>query len=66
MMQMMGISGVNQSMMSRSNTLDAHFIEQMTPHHEDAITMAKLAQTKAQHPEIKQLANNIIDSQGKE
>jgi len=49
-----------------SQVLDSHFIEQMIPHHEDAITMAKAAQTKAQHPEIKQLADNIIDSQSKE
>lgn len=46
--------------------IDQHFIEQMIPHHEDAITMAKLAQAKAQRAEVKQLANSIIDSQGKE
>jgi uncharacterized protein (DUF305 family) len=55
-----------QGSMQTSNGIDAHFIEQMIPHHEDAITMAKLAQTKAQRPEVKELANNIIDSQGKE
>ena len=66
MMQMMGIRGTNQKMMADSNTIDAHFIEQMIPHHEDAITMAKLAQSKAQRPEVKALANAIIDSQGKE
>lgn len=48
------------------NNIDSHFIEQMIPHHEDAIIMAKLAQTKAQHTEVKQLARNIIDSQSKE
>lgn len=47
-------------------TLDAHFIEQMIPHHEDAITMAKLALERSQRPEVKQLGQNIIDSQGKE
>lgn len=62
-----GMMGVNtKNSINNSNILDAHFIEQMIPHHEDAITMAKLAQTKAQHPEIKQLAENIIDSQSKE
>ncbi len=54
----------NQTQMS--GMMDAHFIEQMIPHHEDAITMAKLALTKAQHPEIKQLAEDIIESQSKE
>lgn len=64
-MRMMGVRTNAQTMM-QSETIDAHFIEQMIPHHEDAITMAKLAQTKAQRPEVKQLAQNIIDSQGKE
>ena len=60
--QMMG----NQSRMQNSETIDAHFIEQMIPHHEDAITMAKLAQTRATRSEVKELADNIINSQGKE
>ncbi len=67
MMQMMGIRATNgQNTPQNPDNIDAHFIEQMIPHHEDAITMAKLAQTKAQHPEVKQLADNIIESQGKE
>lgn len=66
MMSMMGIRNGTQSTQANANSLDAHFIEQMIPHHEDAITMAKLAQTKAKRPEVKQLAENIIDSQGKE
>jgi uncharacterized protein (DUF305 family) len=66
-MGMMGYRSGNQTSMTRnSNSIDAHFIEQMIPHHEDAITMAKLAQTKAQKPEVKQLADSIISSQGKE
>jgi uncharacterized protein (DUF305 family) len=65
---MMGIRNTqsNTQMMHSSNTIDAHFIEQMIPHHQDAITMAKLAQTKATRPEVKQLANSIISSQTKE
>lgn len=51
---------------SVSGEMDAHFIEQMIPHHEDAVTMARLAQTKAKRQEVKQLAENIISSQGKE
>ncbi len=34
----------NESSMMQSENIDAHFIEQMIPHHEDAITMAKIAQ----------------------
>src|SRR3989344_815843 len=46
--------------------IDSHFIEQMIPHHEDAITMANLALTRAEHPEIKILADNIIKAQSEE
>ncbi len=63
---MMNYKADKQVSSQNSESIDAHFIEQMIPHHEDAITMAKLAQTKGQRPEVKELANNIIDSQGKE
>lgn len=53
----------NESGLMRSEAIDAHFIEQMIPHHEDAITMAKIAQEKAVHPELKQLADTIIKTQ---
>jgi uncharacterized protein (DUF305 family) len=67
MMNRIGLSASSQkNMMQNSNTMDQHFIEQMIPHHEDAITMAKLAPQKAQHEEIIQLSENIIDSQSKE
>lgn len=56
----------SKSLARSDETLDAHFIEQMIPHHEDAVTMAKLAQENAKRPEVKQLAQNIIDSQGNE
>lgn len=56
----------NQGVMNNSSLIDAHFIEQMIPHHEDAIIMAKLAETKAKRPEVKELARDIIDSQGRE
>lgn len=56
----------SRSVMQNANNIDAHFIEQMIPHHEDAITMSKIAQTKATKPEIKQLAQDIIESQQKE
>lgn len=65
LMRMMGLNSSSRQI-ANQDVLDAHFIEQMIPHHEDAITMAKLADSKAQRSEIKQLASNIIDSQGKE
>ena len=45
---------------------DQHFIIMMIPHHESAIAMANMALTRAQHPEIKQLAENIKISQSRE
>ena len=50
--------GKNQMMQ-----IDAHFIEQMIPHHEDAITMAEIALEKAEHEKIKQLARDIRRTQ---
>lgn len=55
----------NRGMMN-SSVIDSHFIEQMIPHHEDAIAMAKIALEKGTHPEIKTLAQNIITSQTSE
>lgn len=46
--------------------IDEHFVEQMIPHHDGAIAMAKLALQKAKRPEIKTLAQNIITAQEKE
>jgi len=46
--------------------IDDHFIEQMIPHHDDAITMAKIALTSAEHSEIKTLANDIVRAQSEE
>lgn len=43
--------------------LDTEFVNQMTAHHQGAIVMAREALTKAEHPEIKVLANQIIQAQ---
>lgn len=42
---------------------DLEFINQMTPHHDGAVEMAKEALTKAEKPEIKTLSNQIIKAQ---
>src|SRR3989344_5548195 len=62
---MMNMMGVNSHRVMSGN-MDRSFIEQMIPHHESAIAMAKLAQQKATHAEIKTLAGNIITSQTNE
>lgn len=50
-------------MMTRS---DQHFIVMMIPHHEGAVAMAELALTRAQHPELKKLAEAIKTTQTQE
>ena len=47
-------------------SIDAHFIEQMIPHHEGAVAMATLALQESTHAEVKSLARAIIESQTKE
>ncbi len=42
---------------------DQEFVNQMIPHHEGAIVMAREALNKAEHAEIKQLAARIIQAQ---
>ena len=45
---------------------DLHFLDMMIPHHEGAVKMAKDAQAKAEHAEIKTLAGQIIKAQESE
>ena len=45
------------------NAFDLEFIEQMIPHHEGAVIMAKEALQKSQRAEIKNMANAIIRDQ---
>jgi uncharacterized protein (DUF305 family) len=45
------------------NATDAAFIADMTAHHQGAIDMAKLAQKRADHGEISELADDIISAQ---
>ncbi len=42
---------------------DIHFIDMMTPHHAGAVAMAKDALSKAEHPGIKTLSQDIIKAQ---
>lgn len=45
---------------------DLAFIEGMIPHHESAIAMATVALEQAEHPELQELAEAIIDAQRRE
>ncbi len=45
---------------------ESHFLIQMIPHHQDAVAMADLALDRAQHPELKRLAESIKTTQTQE
>jgi uncharacterized protein (DUF305 family) len=45
---------------------DRAFIDNMIPHHQSAIEMAKVAYEKSKVPEIKELAENIVSAQQEE
>lgn len=57
--------GVCAQSPDRSGTAatDAMFVEQMVPHHEDAIAMAELALERSERPEIRELAQGIVRTQ---
>jgi uncharacterized protein (DUF305 family) len=48
------------------NATDAAFVADMTAHHRGAIDMARLARTRAEHPQVRQLAAGIVAAQERE
>ena len=56
-------SAAGSGMPGMSGDYDQNFIDGMVPHHQAAVDMAKVAQKMGEHPEIKQLANDIVTSQ---
>lgn len=68
-MEMAGMAdsmkGMDSAKMATANgaAFDAEFIDQMTVHHQGALLMAREALTKAEHAELKTLANLIIQAQ---
>ncbi len=63
---MMGNNYQNTGNNQMMGNIDKHFIEQMIPHHEGAVDMAKLALQRSKRHEIKTLATAIITDQNKE
>jgi uncharacterized protein (DUF305 family) len=56
-------AAVNQS---GADSFDRQFIDMMVPHHEGAVEMAKIALERAEHPEIREMAEAIIRAQDDE
>lgn len=45
---------------------DRAFIDAMTPHHRSAITMAEVAMKESDNPQVKEIAQDIVDAQKRE
>lgn len=60
----MTMGQMTEDLKSKSgDTYDAAFISSMIAHHDGAIEMAKLSDSRAKHDEIKQLSQDIIRAQ---
>ena len=53
----------SDGMMTTESLDEQSFLEQMVPHHQSAIEMATMALDKAQRPEVRRLAQQIITAQ---
>lgn len=68
-MDAMGMMDMEQELSrlcATTENFDLAFIDAMIPHHRSAIMMAQIAIQRAQHPELKALAQTIIDAQQQE
>ncbi|MFN8467883.1 MAG: DUF305 domain-containing protein [Caldilineaceae bacterium] len=63
---MAGMGDMGGMNMSPDTAFDIRFIDSMIPHHQGAVAMAQQALQQAEHPEIKQMAQQIIDAQNAE
>ena len=54
------------NMMSTNGLSERKFLDEMIPHHQEAIDTASLLVTKGDNPEIKKLAQAIVDGQQKQ
>lgn len=48
------------------HTADQMFIDMMVPHHQGAVEMARMAEQRAEHPELKAMAATMITAQQSE
>ena len=61
----MGMEHDAEAMMN-STDADTDFAQLMITHHQGAVAMAELAKKRAEHDELKELADGIIDAQQRE
>ena len=65
-MKMMTADSMSKWEASSGKDFDLQFLSMMTDHHKGAVLMAKEALTKAEHAELKTLADQIIKAQDAE
>jgi len=58
-----GMMAASEMLMENGEYSDERFIDAMVPHHQGAISMAEVALENAEHPELLQLAQNVIATQ---
>ena len=58
-----GMMAASEMLMENGEYSDERFIDAMVPHHQGAIDMAEVALENAEHPELLQLAENVISTQ---
>lgn len=63
---MMNVMEGHMQSLKTASDFDQEFIRQMIPHHEGATMMAEMVIDTAEHPEIRNLAKSIIESQNAE
>jgi uncharacterized protein (DUF305 family) len=61
-----GMMGGSMQGMMGGNALDTMFLNMMIPHHQMAVDMSDEALSKAEHPELRDLAQKIRDEQSSE
>ncbi len=64
-MDHMGMSG-DTANLEKANPFDREFIDMMIPHHQVAIRMARVQLDEGKDPDVRKLAQAIIDAQAKE
>jgi uncharacterized protein (DUF305 family) len=64
-MRSMGMM-MNPEQLAHSEPFDKAFIDAMIPHHQSAIEMAQVAYQESDNPEIKTLAEDIVEAQTRE
>lgn len=64
-MEQMGMS-MDMDALKDARPFDRAFIDDMIPHHQGAVRMARAELERGQHPELKRIAQAIVSAQAKE